>query len=163
MGFLLRRLPTPDTIRKTWIYPWFGQRLMDPSLWVPTPHSLALGIALGWFIGLLPFFGFHIPLVLLLGYFLRCHLPAAALGTFITNPLTVPAILVLQYLVGSRICRLCSINPVFASLDATFIVQHGLALLLGGALSAIVAALGGYVWIRFLLEWREKSLVNGVV
>ena len=74
--YYLKRLPTPDSLRSSGLFPVFGSSLMRPDHWHPNRHSLALGISLGWFIGLLPVFGFHMPLALLAGILVRSHLPS---------------------------------------------------------------------------------------
>lgn len=160
---IFRQLPTPESIRKSWLYPWLGESLMAPAFWIPSRHSLALGVGMGWFIGLLPIFGFRIALVLFLGSQIRCHLPAAVLGTFISNPLTVPAILVLQYLVGDRICKFGGISPAFQSAGVTLIAQHAFPLVLGATASATFFGVVGYVGVRVLLRWKGNTFMDGVV
>lgn len=118
---------------------------------------------MGWFIGLLPIFGFQIAIVLYLGSLVRCHLPAAVLGTFISNLLTVPAILVLQYLVGDWICKWGGLSPEFQSAGVTLIAQHAFPLLLGATASAVSFGVLGYAGVRVLLRWKGNALMNGMV
>ncbi|MEQ9226859.1 MAG: DUF2062 domain-containing protein [Parvibaculum sp.] len=66
-----------------------------------TPHAIALGVAAGAFSSCTPFLGFHILLAMLVAWVLRGNLIASALGTFIGNPLTFPAIWFAVYEVGS--------------------------------------------------------------
>lgn len=66
-----------------------------------TPHAIALGVAAGAFSSCTPFLGFHILLAMLIAWVLRGNLIASALGTFVGNPLTFPAIWFAVYEVGS--------------------------------------------------------------
>jgi hypothetical protein len=65
-----------------------------------SPHSIALAAALGMAIGFGPTYGFQILLALAAAMLLRCNKVAAVLPVFITNPLTAPPIIFLQYTLG---------------------------------------------------------------
>jgi uncharacterized protein (DUF2062 family) len=159
----LKKLPTRASIRNTWLHRRFGDSVLREEFWVPSRHSLALGLALGWLIGLLPVYGLQIVLSLLLGFALRCHLPTAVLGTFITNPFTTPAILILQYKFGQWLCgyampgleRFTPYSPL---------LRHGIPLALGAGASSILAAVIGYLvgWILWSFVGR-KSAADGEV
>jgi uncharacterized protein (DUF2062 family) len=57
-----------------------------------TPHEVALGCAAGVFAGCTPFLGFQMMLAGAIAVLLRVSVPAALLGTFVSNPLSWPAI-----------------------------------------------------------------------
>ncbi|MEX1153678.1 DUF2062 domain-containing protein [Parvibaculum sp.] len=65
-----------------------------------TPHAIAMGVAAGVFASCTPFFGFHILIAMLVAWILRGNLIASAIGTFVGNPLTFPAIWFIVYEVG---------------------------------------------------------------
>ncbi|ABS64477.1 conserved hypothetical protein [Parvibaculum lavamentivorans DS-1] len=65
-----------------------------------TPHAIALGVAAGAFSSCTPFLGFHILLAMLVAWVLRGNLIASAIGTFVGNPLTFPAIWFVVYEAG---------------------------------------------------------------
>jgi len=67
------------------------------------PHSIALGLSLGVFVGCLPIIPFQTLTALGFAFFFRCSKIAAALGTWITNPLYAPFVYYGLYLVGRRI------------------------------------------------------------
>ena len=66
-----------------WLAPW----LTHPSLWRWSRRSVALGVALGVFFGLLIPLA-QIPVTAVAAIALRANLPAAAASTFVTNPVT---------------------------------------------------------------------------
>lgn len=162
IDYLLRRLPTPESVRQSWLFDCFGTSLMRPDYWMPSRHTLALGIGLGWFIGLLPVFGFHAFLALWAGALVRCHLPSVVLGTFISNLFTVPGILAVQYLSGRWICLKAGFPATGFGKDAV-LAQHILPMLTGSLASAFVAGLVGYAGLWMFLGWREKRMIGGVV
>jgi uncharacterized protein (DUF2062 family) len=65
-----------------------------------TPHAIALGFSAGVFASCTPFIGFHILVAMLVAWVLRGNLIASAIGTFVGNPLTFPAIWFVTYEVG---------------------------------------------------------------
>ncbi|MFP4168180.1 MAG: DUF2062 domain-containing protein [Desulfonatronovibrionaceae bacterium] len=62
-------------------------------------HSVAMGLAMGVFIGLLPIIPFQTVVVLVLAFAFRCSKLAAVLGTWVSNP----ADMVFLYYVAHRI------------------------------------------------------------
>ncbi|MCG6116644.1 MAG: DUF2062 domain-containing protein [Aquimonas sp.] len=92
--------PTAEEIHASRLGKLFGPRLRDPRLWLKRRRSVALGVALGVFFGLL------IPLgqFMLSGaaaILLRANLPMAMVSTLITNPVTFGPIYVAAYRTGS--------------------------------------------------------------
>ncbi len=65
-----------------------------------SPERVAAAIALGIGIGFSPFIGFHIWLALGLAFILRLNKIDAALGQFVGNPWTLPAVYALGYRLG---------------------------------------------------------------
>ncbi|KAB2693241.1 type IV secretion system effector BspA [Brucella intermedia] len=57
-----------------------------------SPHAVAAGLAVGVFSAFTPFFGFHLIIAIVLAYVLAGNIAAAALGTTLANPLTLPFI-----------------------------------------------------------------------
>lgn len=157
---LIGRLPSPDSLRHSWLHRCFGDRIFHPDLWMPSRSSLAMGLAVGWFFGLLPVFGLQIALALLCGLYLRGHFPTAVLGTFISNPLTTPGILIVQYGIGRWMARLFRIE----SLGLAPVLRHGIPLGLGSLASALALALLGYlgVWLVWGRWGKGRELFGGL-
>lgn len=68
-----------------------------------SPHSVALGFAVGVAAAISPFVGFHIFIALGVGWLLRANLVATALGTALANPVTLPIIWGATYEAGRAI------------------------------------------------------------
>jgi len=60
-------------------------------------NEIAEGMALGIFIGMTPTFGFQMLLAVLCAAFVKRNKIAAALGVWVTNPLTAPFIYAAEY------------------------------------------------------------------
>ncbi len=62
-----------------------------------SPDEIAKGLALGVFIGMTPTFGFQMVIAIFFALLLSENKIAAAVGVWITNPLTAPFIYALEY------------------------------------------------------------------
>jgi uncharacterized protein (DUF2062 family) len=66
------------------------------------PREIALGFALGIFIGMTPTMGIQMPIAIFFAAVLKWSKISAAFGVWITNPLTSPFIYGLTYVVGAK-------------------------------------------------------------
>jgi uncharacterized protein len=66
-----------------------------------SPHSIAVGCAVGVFAVFTPFLGFQMMIGAVLALALRGSVLASAAGSFVGNPLTYPAIWISTFTVGS--------------------------------------------------------------
>lgn len=71
-----------------------------------TPQQVALGLALGVFVGMTPFMGFHTVIAVMLASIVKWSKLAAGIGVFITNPFTAPFIYPLTYRLGVAVTGL---------------------------------------------------------
>jgi uncharacterized protein (DUF2062 family) len=71
-----------------------------------TPRQVSLGLALGIFIGMSPFMGFHTVIALMIASLVKWSKIAAGVGVFITNPFTAPLIYPLTYRLGVAVTGL---------------------------------------------------------
>lgn len=95
-------LPSVDAIRANRWLRWLGPALQHPRLWRVSRRGLALGMALGFFFGLLIPLA-QIPLSAAAAVALRANVPAAVASTLVTNPLTFGPIYYAAWRVGSAI------------------------------------------------------------
>lgn len=64
------------------------------------PHYVAMGMAVGVFIGVTPTFPFHTALAIALAFLLRGSKPAAIIGVWFGNPVTMPFFYFASYKIG---------------------------------------------------------------
>ena len=70
------------------------------------PREIALGFALGIFIGMTPTMGIQMPIAVLFAALFKWSKISAAVGVLITNPLTSPFIYGITYIVGAKLLGL---------------------------------------------------------
>ncbi len=114
-------------------------------------REIALGFALGLFIGMSPFFGMHIAISIVFASILGWSKIAAAVGVNITNVFTAPLIYPITYWVGAKITGLAKhvnwpTSPDFGGFlqlikESPLII---LDLCVGGAILGIPIAIAGY-------------------
>ena len=115
------------------------------------PREIALGFALGLFIGMSPFFGMHIAIGVLCASLLGWSKIAAAIAVNITNVFTAPFIYPVTYMVGAKITGFASNIRWPTSIDFNAFMQLLkespliiLDLCVGGAILGIPIAIAGY-------------------
>jgi len=74
------------------------------------PREVALGFALGIFVGMTPTVGVQTPIAIFIAALFKWSKLSAAIGVWISNPLTVPLIYGVTYITGAK---LLSLDPVF--------------------------------------------------
>jgi uncharacterized protein (DUF2062 family) len=154
-------MPTRESMGENrWLRP-VAHRVLAPELWRFTRRSVPRGVALGMVTGILIPMG-QIPASAVLALPLRANIPAAALTTFFTNPITTPPLWVAAYWVGAWMLRFDAQVPghplaTHAQVDVGWLdwllVDAGPATLVGLLLFALVGALLGYFASAFGWRW----------
>lgn len=122
------------------------------------PHQIAMGFAVGAFVGVFPTFGLGFVIISLFGIFLRFNLPAAFIGTMVGNPVVTPFWMFVSYKTGSFIMGLFpKTTPVL--IDPSWIKKifnFGLDYIVGNTLLSFLTGVIGYFLVlrgvQFYLE-----------
>ena len=139
------------------------------------PHELALGMALGIFIGMTPTIPFHTIIAIALALAFKASKITAALGTWICNPLTVYLLYKYSYRIGSLILgfdqKTTLLGQVVEAINrgellniiATILGGGGMvvaAFLLGGTILGMVFAIPSYgiflYFFKAFISWRTS-------
>lgn len=163
---LRRLLPDPERVRANRWLRWLGPAVLAPQLWRFTRRSVALGVALGVFFGLLIPIA-QIPLSAAAAIILRANIPTAMASTLVSNPVTYAPLYYTAYRLGSVFigeeaprpdaAPAAPREPGFAGWLAYWwgrIAALGRPLLLGMAIMASAAGLAAWLLITWL--WRLK-------
>ena len=139
------------------------------------PHELALGLALGICIGLMPIIPFHMITAVAVAIIFGASKITAAAGTWICNPVTVYPIYKYCYVLGTFILGFDHntglLKPVTGAiykgeyLEAIKTILSGGAMavatfLVGGIVLGLIVAAPSYVLSRYffksIITWRES-------
>ncbi|MCL2022110.1 MAG: DUF2062 domain-containing protein [Betaproteobacteria bacterium] len=129
-----------------------------------TPHNIAIGVAAGVFAGLLPVLPFQTVLAIALAFVVRGSKIAAALGTWVTNPLNWVPFYMLCYYVG-RIVVPFDVPPFNPSrIEMAEMIEMGwkffAVMMTGGLVIAIPSAVVSYFVFRKIVgkyQARRKA------
>ncbi len=64
------------------------------------PHYIAMGMGIGVFVSATPTIPFHTVIAILLAFVLKGSKPAAAIGVWFSNPITIPVLYIWSYKAG---------------------------------------------------------------
>lgn len=161
--YYLRQFPRKKKLHGTFLHRLLGNRLFDPGLWLPTRDTVAWGVVIGTFIGMMPFLGLQILFSVVLCFLFRVNVTAAVLATFISNPVTGPGILYLQYLIGKAI----STPPDPAELEGLtkglrLWVISGKPLMIGAVVTGVGAAILAYPITLLLWSGVTKAAEKAI-
>lgn len=173
--FLRKYLPSQESIRENRHLARFGSLLHHPNLWHLNRHSVAGGVAVGLFAGLVPGSNpvqFAVGAILAIAF--RVNLPLAVFVTLYTNPLTIMPLYVLAYAIGTALLPggHAPLTPEpaldwshFGDWLRAFVawaVSLGKPLAVGLLALAIGLATAGYVLVQVgwrahvMLAWRRR-------
>ncbi len=172
--FFHKYLPTHQSIRENRYFRFFGTALQHHSLWHLHRKSVAGGVAIGLFCGLVPG-----PLQMLsaalFAVVLHVNLPVAIIATWYTNPFTILPLYFIAYklglfVTGSQSAPLPHADMHFFALPVTEwipAIAHWFAMMgkpfaVGMFLLALILAVAGYLlvlaaWrVHVVLLWRNR-------
>ena len=97
--FFWKYLPSHDSVKQNRHVARFGAFLHHPNLWHLNRHSVAGGVAIGMFSGLVPG-PFQMLAAAILCILLKVNLPVALVTTLYTNPFTIGPLYLVAYQIG---------------------------------------------------------------
>jgi hypothetical protein len=158
--WLFRRMPDRRALLDSRWLRIFGNLLHDPRLWHLNRRSASGACAVGLFFMFMPPIGQWL-MAAGAAIWLRVNLPLAVGLIFLSNPVTIPPIFYLAFVVG---CLLLgrSIPPFEAAywLDWSNWVAAGLPLAIGSLVCAVVAAALGWLAVEGLWRWHLARRIH---
>ncbi|CAK7011069.1 MAG: hypothetical protein DELT_02086 [Desulfovibrio sp.] len=126
-----------------------------------SPHNIAIGLAAGVFIGLLPVLPFQTVLAVALAFIVRGSKIAAALGTWISNPLNWIPLYMTCYYVGKAVVPfdVPPFNP--SQIEMTQMIEMGwkffAVMMIGGFVIATpIAVVSYFVAFKGVQTYRAR-------
>ena len=125
------------------------------------PRYIARGMAIGVFVGVTPTIPFHTVIALALAFILKGSKPAAAIGVWFANPVTIPFLYIGSFKLGILILnKPIPFDTKFESITAlmTLGLDVTIAMIVGGAILGILPAIIAYLLTyRIMIRVREKA------
>jgi uncharacterized protein (DUF2062 family) len=123
------------------------------------PHYVALGMGIGIFVAVTPTIPFHTIIAIALAFIFRASKPAAVIGVWFSNPVTIPFLYYGSYKIGAFVMRkdLPKEIPYESFTDMLNLgFDVTLAMLLGGCVLGILPAFVAY-WLTWRLVCRLRK------
>ena len=172
--FLHKFLPSHEAVKnQRWLMP-FGNWLQHPNLWHLHRRSVAGGVAIGLFCGLIPG-PIQMVSAALFAVLFRANLPVALITTLYTNPFTIVPLYLVAYGLGAMVSGvhngIGTVQPSIPELHWQnlmyemwdWMVMLGKPLLIGLPLLAVCLAIIGYFAVRVIwrmtvvFRWRARK------
>lgn len=159
---IYRFLRNPRRRRNNRLHGWLGSRVLNRHLWKPERHPVAVGMAIGLAVAMLPPIPVQMLLAAILAVLLSGNIPIAAAACWVSNPISWAPILMLQRAIGDWALRpgdFDSLHPNIHTLRCTALGAIAMAIVLaplGYFLVYVLWDLFGWVARRFVPVARAK-------
>jgi len=157
-NFIKKYLPSPEKIKQQKLLKIFGSLLHDGNLWHLNRRSARGAFAVGLFFAWMPI-PFQMVASAAVAIPMRVNLPLSVALVWLTNPITMPVLFYISYLVGCVVLR-TPLEPFAfeASWDwlAHSIHTIGKPFLAGCLLMGICSAIVGY----FVIDWLWRLSIK---
>ena len=128
-------------------------------------REIALGFALGLFIAVTPTMGIQIPLAIFIAALFKWSKISAAVGVWLTNPLSAPFVYGLTYYIGAKILGLRTLRSLTGDIGLSTVIEALKkapellsAMTVGGILIGIPLAVVGYYLSYAAIEKYQNDL-----
>lgn len=168
--YFRRFLPSHDSIRQNRYIAWFGPWLQHHNLWHLHRRSVAGGVAVGLFAGLIPGSNpvqFTAAALLAIGF--QVNLPIAVFVTLYSNPFTIVPLYYAAFKLGQLVMLESNngLSPLAFSLEGkgfsewlpavlNWLSSVGKPLLIGLPLLALLLAVAGYFLVDWAWQWHVR-------
>lgn len=127
------------------------------------PGHISAGFAVGVFISITPFFGFHIPMAIAAAFIFRLNKLTCLTGAWVNTPLTFFPVLGLSYKLGRALRGLPpqELNP--GGMEWQHLKGHASSLLLGSSIIGFAAAIAAYFlcyWLVVRFRRKDETLAE---
>ena len=134
------------------------------------PREIALGMALGLFIGMTPIMGLHMIIAVPLAALFKWSKISAGIGVWITNAVTAPFIYYITYLMGARLIGIDKLWVMDPGQGLTGLYKMLLkapeifwAMTIGGIVLGIPLAVAGYYFSYSVLHKYQQGIKEKIV
>ena len=162
-----RFLKHPRKLKRSRVMRWFARHFLHKAVWRPTQHTMSGGMAVGMFmtLQLLPIQTFS---SIILAAIFRVNIPLAAALAWVSNPFTIPFLVIAEYNLGKWFLALYGKVPATpfpshmpSDVEDTWLAlrEHAPVMLIGGvilgALVAPISYIATYLTWGAVQHWRQ--------
>ena len=134
------------------------------------PNEIALGLALGLFVGMTPSMGFHTAIAVFFAALFKWNKISSAIGVWVTNPLTAPVIYPVNYYIGAKLIGLQKVYFVpeangFATIYKMMLKAPEIfwALIIGGIVLGLPLSVAGYYFSYSVVQKYQDDIKQKIL
>ncbi|QEW06510.1 DUF2062 domain-containing protein [Nitrincola iocasae] len=162
---LKKYMPDPHWVKNHPHLSWLGEHIKNPGLWHLSHRSVSLAFLVGIFCAFIPM-PFQMVVAAILAVLMSSNLPISITLVWISNPITMPAMLYFSYRIGQLILGVDDHADVMVwHLDTLYdnFKHIWRPLVLGSLISGLVAGIIGFIGIRVLwtIQVRRSWIKRG--
>ena len=135
-----------------------------------SPREIALGFAMGLFLGFTPSMGLQIVAAVFIASILKWSKIAAAIGVQVTNPLSAPLVYSATFFIGSKIIGLdaqLKVSDLMSFDGVSAVIGNApdifAALFIGGIAVGVPLAFIGYIIVYQMMDRYQEKLKAGIL
>lgn len=162
-GAFKKWLPDAKKVDDSPIRRLFGATLLRKELWSFKREPVARGLGLGLFVAVTPTMGIQWVVAALLVLIFPANLPITLAACLVTNPLTTPAFLYAEYIIGSWMLERGGYGPIRPfDMDISFTnLSHilsgvGISIVLGSLALGAVLGVASYLFVHAFVAVERK-------
>lgn len=162
-GVFKKWLPDEKKVEDSPIRRLFGATLLRRELWSFKREPVARGLALGMFVAVTPTMGVQWIVAALLILIFPANLPIALAACLVTNPLTTPAFLYAEYVIGAWMLEQGGYGPIKPfDTDISFTnLSHilsdvGISIVIGSIALGIMLGVASYFFVHSFVAVERK-------
>jgi uncharacterized protein (DUF2062 family) len=129
------------------------------------PHYVAMGMAIGVFVSVTPTIPFHTAIAVALAFALKGSKPAAIIGVWFSNPITIPFFYMGSYKVGMLVFdKPISFDVKYKTVQELMKMGWDItaAMIAGGVILGIIPGIAAYfitrkIFIKIRMRKKQKS------
>ncbi|TVQ69263.1 MAG: DUF2062 domain-containing protein [Oceanospirillales bacterium] len=147
---LKKYMPDPNWVRNHPQLRWLGEHIRNPGLWHLSHRSVSLAFLVGIFFAFMPM-PFQMVPAAIAAVLIGSNLPLSVGLVWISNPITMPALLYFSYRVGQILLGTGNFSqPMVWNLDSLYdnFQQIWRPLILGSVVCGITFGMAGFLSVR---------------
>lgn len=156
---LFRKItPSPEFVRDHKSLSAIAHLLADPNLFHLNRHSVSRAFAVGMGVAMLPIYG-HMLIAAILAIWCRANLTISVILVWISNPLTFPVMLVVEYWIGASLLGIdgsLAVRDINLSEWRTLLSEIWKPLIVGGVALSLASSIVSYTLVMSFWRWYTQ-------
>lgn len=153
--FFKKILPSKEFVQNHRALRSIAHLLQDPNLFHLNRSSVSRAVSISLAVSVIPFWG-HMLISAVVAVWLRANIAISVILVWISNPLTFPFIILIEYKIGQWLLKVFGFGAGRKLIDAGWqdtLLHSWKPILTGSLVLTLLMAIMGYFCVQFLWRW----------